>query len=217
MTIPSRTVTGCGNIPMTTLLAGLTTLDVLYQLDYVPDPSLKVMSTEFTMVAGGPTTNAVITYAMLCAASRIVSDPGDRAKATSGAPADSEETPILLAALDEGSVSTFLAAGLATVDVRVVDATVPASPLVSREPIVSSIIEHPSGRMVVSMNTQLDADAERMAADLPERISTILIDGHSPTFAHAALTLGMFKVDGENPFAPLEAHLPHPHTLGDGS
>ena len=54
---------------MTALFAGLTTLDVLHRLDHVPDPSLKVTSTDFTMAAGGPATNAAVTYAALTAAS----------------------------------------------------------------------------------------------------------------------------------------------------
>ena len=53
---------------MTALFAGLTTLDVLHRLDHVPDPSLKVTSTDFTMAAGGPATNAAVTYAALCKA-----------------------------------------------------------------------------------------------------------------------------------------------------
>ena len=217
MAIPSRAATGCDNVPMTALFAGLTTLDVLHRLDHVPDPSLKVTSTDFTMAAGGPATNAAVTYAALCAASRVLSDPEDEAGAASGAPADSEETPILLTALGEGPVSAFLAADLAAVGVRVVDATAPASSPASREPAVSSIIEHPSGRMVASTNARLDADAERVATDLPERVGAVLIDGHNPALAHAALTLGVPEVDGEDPFAPLEARPPHPRILDGGS
>ena len=217
MAIPSRAATGCDNVPMTALFAGLTTLDVLHRLDHVPDPSLKVTSTDFTMAAGGPATNAAVTYAVLCAASRVLSDPEDEAGAASGAPADSEETPILLTALGEGPVSAFLAADLAAVGVRVVDATAPASSPALREPAVSSIIEHPSGRMVASTNARLDADAERVATDLPERVGAVLIDGHNPALAHAALTLGVPEVDGEDPFAPLEARPPHPRILDGGS
>ncbi len=69
---------------MTALFAGLTTLDVLHRLDHVPDPSLKVTSTDFTMAAGGPATNAAVTYAALCAASRALSAPDDEAEAASG-------------------------------------------------------------------------------------------------------------------------------------
>ena len=215
--MPSHAATGCDNVPMTALFAGLTTLDVLHRLDHVPDPSLKVTSTDFTMAAGGPATNAAVTYAALCAASCALSGPTDEAGASSCTLVPSEEAPTLLTALGEGPVAAFLAADLAAAGVRVVDATAPASSPASREPAVSSIIEHPNGRMVASTNARLDADAERVAAELPERVGAVLIDGHNPTLVHAALTLGVPEVDGEDPFAPLEAHPPHPRILDGGS
>ena len=202
---------------MTALFAGLTTLDVLHRLDHVPDPSLKVTSTDFTMAAGGPATNAAVTYAALCAASRVLSAPVGEAGAASGTPLSSADAPTLLTALGEGPVAAFLAADLAAAGVRVVDATAPAASPASREPAVSSIIEHPSGRMVASTNARLDADAERIAAELPERVGAVLIDGHNPALAHVALTLGVPEVDGEDPFAPLEARPPHPRILDGGS
>lgn len=226
---------------MTALFAGLTTLDVLHRLDHVPDPLLKVTSTDFTMAAGGPATNAAVTYAALCAASRVLSGPEDEAGATSCALVPSAEAPTLLTALGEGPVSAFLAADLAAAGVRVLDATAlsssptesteasghpaapgqrdeaPASSPAGREPAVSSIIEHPSGRMVASTNARLDADAGRVAAELPERVGAVLIDGHNPALAHVALTLGVPDVDGDDPFAPLEARPPHPRILDGGS
>lgn len=215
--MPSRAATWCDNVPMTALFAGLTTLDVLHRLDHVPDPFLKVTSTDFTMAAGGPATNAAVTYAALCAASRALSGPEDEAGASSCTLVPSEEAPTLLTALGEGPVAAFLAADLAAVGVRVVDATAPASSPASREPAVSSIIEHPSGRMVASTNARLDANAEGVAAELPECVGAVLIDGHNPTLAHAALTLGVPEVDAEDPFAPLEARPPHPRILDGGS
>ncbi|MEZ7673533.1 PfkB family carbohydrate kinase [Pauljensenia sp. 20925_1_27] len=230
---------------MTALFAGLTTLDVLHRLDHVPDPLLKVTSTDFTMAAGGPATNAAVTYAALNTASRVLSDSDDEAGATSYTAAASGEAPMLLTALGEGPVSAFLAADLAAAGVRVLDATAlaapstesteaddhpatpeqrdatpassPASSPAGREPAVSSIIEHPSGRMVASTNARLDADAGRVAAHLPERVGAVLIDGHNPALAYAALTLGVPKVDGEDPFAQLEARPPHPRILDGGS
>lgn len=233
--------TGCDNVPMTALFAGLTTLDVLHRLDHVPDPLLKVTSTDFTMAAGGPATNAAVTYATLNTASRVLSDSGDEAGATSGPLVSSGDAPMLLTALGEGPVSAFLAADLAAAGVRVLDATAlaapstesteaddhpatpeqrdaaPASSPAGREPAVSSVIEHPSGRMVASTNARLDADAGRVAAHLPERVGAVLIDGHNPVLAQAALTLGVPDIDGDDPFAPLEARPPHPRILDGGS
>lgn len=205
---------------MTALFAGLTTLDVLHRLDHVPDPLLKVTSTDFTMAAGGPATNAAVTYATLNTASRALSGSGDEAGATSGPLVSSGDAPMLLTALGEGPVSAFLAADLAAAGVRVLDATAlaaPASSPAGREPAVSSVIEHPSGRMVASTNARLDADAGRVAAELPERVGAVLIDGHNPALAHAALTLGVPDIDGDDPFAPLEARPPHPRILDGGS
>ena len=196
---------------MTALFAGLTTLDVVHRLDHTPDPGLKVTSTDFTMAAGGPATNAAVTYAALSAAART---PPDQAGAGSPGRAPASDAPILATALGEGPVSAFLAADLASAGVRVLDATVPASSDAAtasflREPAVSSIIEHPSGRMVASTNARLEADPARIAAELPERVGVVLIDGHNPALAHAALTLGVPAVDApegdENPFALLEA------------
>ena len=86
-----------------------------------------------------------------------------------------------------------------------------------REPAVSSIIEYPSGRMVASTNARLDADPARVAAVLPERVGVVLIDGHNPALAQAALTLGVPEVGGEDPFARLEARPPHLRVLDGGS
>ena len=214
---------------MTALFAGLTTLDVLHRLDHVPDPGLKVTSTGFTMAAGGPATNAAVTYAALEAAARSLS--ADEAVADSPDPTTRADAPLLLTALGEGPVAAFLAADLAAAGVRVLDATVTAPTCRStpaderdaatasapREPAVSSIIEHPSGRMVASTNARLDADPERVAADLPERVGVVLIDGHNPALAQAALTLGVPEVGGEDPFAQLEARPPHLRVLDGGS
>ena len=119
---------------MTALFAGLTTLDVLHRLDHVPDPGLKVTSTDFTMAAGGPATNAAVTYAALEAAARSLST--DEAVAGSPDPATRADAPLLLTALGEGPVSAFLAADLATAGVRVLDATV-AAPTPTGTPAVS--------------------------------------------------------------------------------
>ena len=87
---------------MTALFAGLTTLDVLHRLDHVPDPGLKVTSTDFTMAAGGPATNAAVTYAALEAAARSLST--DEAVADSPDPTTRADAPLLLTALGEGPV-----------------------------------------------------------------------------------------------------------------
>ena len=225
---------------MTALFAGLTTLDVLHRLDHAPDPTVKVTSTGFTMAAGGPATNAAVTYAALCAASRRAASPerprprvapGSRAGESGVEPgAESGDAPLLLTALGEGPVAAFLAADLACAGVRVADATAraeessdgndegtAAASSSARVPAVSSIIEHPEGRMVASTNARLDVEAARIAPLLPTRVGVVLIDGHNPSLAREALTLGMERVDEGDPFALLEAEAPHPRILDGGS
>ena len=71
--------------------------------------------------------------------------------------------------------------------------------------------------MVASTNARLKADPARIAAELPERVGVVLVDGHNPALAHAALTLGVPEVDGDDPFAQLEARPPHLRVLDGGS
>ena len=71
--------------------------------------------------------------------------------------------------------------------------------------------------MVASTNARLDADPERVAEDLPKRVGVVLIDGHNPALAQAALTLGVPEVGGEDPFAQFEARPPHLRVLDGGS
>ena len=212
---------------MTALFAGLTTLDVLHRLDHAPDPTVKVTSTGFTMAAGGPATNAAVTYAALCAASRRAASP-ERPRPHVEPGAESGDAPLLLTALGEGPVAAFLAADLACAGVRVADATARAEASSdgndegaaagsARVPAVSSIIEHPEGRMVASTNARLDVEAARIAPLLPTRVGVVLIDGHNPSLAREALTLGMERVEEGDPFALLEAEAPHPRILDGGS
>lgn len=213
---------------MTALFAGLTTLDVLHRLDHAPDPTVKVTSTGFTMAAGGPATNAAVTYAALCAASRRAAASPERPRPHVEPGAESGDAPLLLTALGEGPVAAFLAADLACAGVRVADATARAEASSdgndegaaagsARVPAVSSIIEHPEGRMVASTNARLDVEAWRIAPLLPTRVGVVLIDGHNPSLAREALTLGVERVEEDDPFALLEAEAPHPRILDGGS
>ena len=217
---------------MTALFAGLTTLDVLHRLDHAPDPTLKVTSSDFTMAAGGPATNAAVTYAALCAATSPASSPNRKATTPHRTP-QAPARATLLTALGEGPVSAFLAQELSEVGVTILDATTPtrarpegmsgsgqgapASSPGGREPAVSSIIEYPDGRMVASTNARVDADPRSVKGRLPERVGVVLIDGHNPALAHAALTLGVALTDGEDPFAQIEARPTHPRILDGGS
>lgn len=199
---------------MHALLAGLTTLDVIHALDHEPDTTTKTTSTDHAMSAGGPATNAAVTIAALEAI---------RARLKGPAGNDDASRTTLLTAIGEGAIPTVVAADLAGCGVSVLDATSADSPM--RTPAISSIVEHPAGRMVASTNARIDVDAARgsrlLGAAIDEAGSpdVVLVDGHNPALADLALAVGVPPEPGEDedPFARLDARPSHPRVLDGGS
>lgn len=165
---------------MTALFAGLTTLDVLHGLDHVPDPTLKTTSCNFALSAGGPATNAAVAYAAL-----------ERIAAITQAHAP---TPaVLLSAVGSGVLSQVCSQDLHTHGVTLLNASADNTLESEQAPAVSSIVDHPAGRMVASTNARVVTDTTK--ADLylkkinTSDIDVIMSDGHNPELAHIALTL----------------------------
>ncbi|MBB6334888.1 hypothetical protein [Schaalia hyovaginalis] len=104
------------------------------------DPKQKTTCVNHAMAAGGPATNAAVAIAALEALR-----PGPSAGAPSAV--------TLLTALGEGAIARTLAQDLVNCRVDVRDAADPASSV--REPAISSIIEHPGGRMAASTNARV--------------------------------------------------------------
>ncbi len=197
------------NDPMHALLAGLTTLDVLHALDHEPDTTTKTTSIDHAMTAGGPATNAAVTIAAL--ESLRPTRPG--------APASSID---LLTAIGEGTIASVVAADLEECGVSALDATAADSPV--REPAISSIVEHPKGRMVASTNARIEVDAslgEALLGAALERNGSpdvVLVDGHNPALASLALSLGLPDAGpDDDPFARLEARPSYARVLDGGS
>lgn len=169
---------------MSALFAGLTTVDVLHGLDHTPDPTLKTTSTDFLLAAGGPATNAAVAYATVAqwAARHHTQTPA------SG--------PLLLTALGSGALAHLLNEDLTTAGVHILDAThtdtgTPAdSGVPTSFPAISSIVDHPTGRMVASTNARVATDVEQAANHLEAHGSweVVMVDGHNPELAQLALT-----------------------------
>ncbi|WP_052450422.1 PfkB family carbohydrate kinase [Actinomyces polynesiensis] len=208
------------------LFAGLTTLDVAHGLDSAPDPLTKTTSTAHLLAAGGPATNAAVTFSALCRVARVRG---------TGSEGDEGDVATLLTAVGRGPLSDVVRADLAKAGVDVLDATelpdgpppLPAdadSRARGLEPALSSIVEHPEGRMVVSTNARLPLDVvgarTRLAEDLLHMgdPDVVLVDGHNPELAALALRVGT-RDDGasEDPFAELEEHPSHLRVLDGGS
>ena len=224
------------NESMNGLFAGLTSLDVIHALDHVPDPTVKVTSTDHVMAAGGPATNAAIAFAALeraagrlrpstgaAGAGNARAEDGDGAAAPgagaleAGAEGSGRSRAVLLSALGAGAAAEFLRADLAEAGVRLVDATAASN---SSGPAVSGIIEHPGGRMVASTNARVEVDPAlaRRALESMQHLDVVLVDGHNPRLAQSALTAGTHPAtDPDDPFAELEARPAHLRVLDGGS
>lgn len=199
---------------MTALFAGLTTVDVLHGLDHTPSPTIKATSTDFLLAAGGPATNAAATYAAL----ESVICPADDATAP-------HPSTYLLTALGMGALSSLIHNDLKQCGVEVLDAT--ATNEHSESPAISSIIDHPTGRMVASTNATVPIETRQARVHLShlthESIDAVLVDGHNPELADLALRLGTshFPEDSDtgetDPFAELEDKPAHLRILDGGS
>jgi sugar/nucleoside kinase (ribokinase family) len=196
---------------MHAVFAGLTTRDEIHLLDHVPDPRTKATSVAHLSAAGGPATNAAVAFAALSRASRGIDE---------GAPASVS----LLTALGASPVAGALSGELTGLGVDVMDAA-QRSGGAGSEPALSSIIEHPAGRMVASTNRSVPTDPalarqelvrDREAHGLPD---VVLVDGHHPELADLALRLGTRGAPGTDPdpFAELEDRPSHLRLLDGGS
>ncbi len=215
--------------PMFALCAGLTTLDVLHALDHVPDPTIKVTSTAHLMAAGGPATNAAVTIATLARIAEQLDTSADTSSAQqthrdAAVSSDaSNDTIALLSAIGTGVSSSLIARDLHECGVTLLDATPVDTD--HAEPAVSSIIEHPEGRMVASTNARLDVDtalANEYLATLTRDegdVGVVLIDGHNPALADMALRLGVPQTPEteQSPFDALEMKPSHLRILDGGS
>ena len=147
------------------LFVGLCTLDIIYSVTHVPTANEKMTALRQTVAAGGPATNAAVTFAHLGGHATLITGIADH-PLTAGMRADLGHTGVFL------------------MDVSGGDSEAP--------PISSIMVTSESGeRAVVSLNatgrtvtppTQLDA--------LASASRTVLIDGHHPELALAAARIG---------------------------
>ncbi|MGI8335373.1 PfkB family carbohydrate kinase [Actinomadura scrupuli] len=144
------------------LFAGLCVLDIIQLVDHVPRPDEKSTALRQTVAAGGPATNAAVTFAHLGGGATLVTGVGAHPLAA-GIRAELRETRVRLIDLAEGH---------------------------GGPPAVSSImVTAGSGeRAVVSMNAEgYDLDPPADLAALVSRSSVVQVDGHHPRLAEASV------------------------------
>jgi sugar/nucleoside kinase (ribokinase family) len=136
------------------------------------------------VAAGGPATNAAVTFAAL----------GGEA--------------VLVTALGHGAAADVVRADLRSCRVRVIDAAAEQADLV---PISSIVVTASGRRSVVSVDASVASPAE--APDLAphlERADVVLVDGHHPALARAAAASGAALVLDAGRWRPVLADLlPH--------
>ncbi|MEP0886773.1 PfkB family carbohydrate kinase [Leptolyngbya sp. PL-A3] len=140
------------------LFVGLVTLDLLYQVESVPLPDQKIVALDDTLAAGGPATNAAITFAYL----------GD--------------LPTILGVLGRHALTLPIQADLAQhgVDWRDLDEDTLISP-----PVSSVLVTRSTGeRAVISRNaTRTKVPGDRLPPSVAKELEQqafhiVLMDGH---------------------------------------
>jgi sugar/nucleoside kinase (ribokinase family) len=148
------------------LFVGLVTLDVIQRVERFPGPNDKIMATSADVAAGGPATNAAVTFAALGG------------------------TATLLTALGTGPLRPVAADDLTHHHVGVVDAAVSGhhGPAISAVTVVADT----GDRSVVSVNAEhLRTEVPAGLPDLVSGADVVLIDGHLPGLARTAVAAAM--------------------------
>jgi sugar/nucleoside kinase (ribokinase family) len=173
------------------IFVGLSTLDLVYNVDEFPMPNAKVAARDQSIFAGGPATNAAIAFAHLGGQATLVAAVGCH--------------PLAQVLRDE----------LAQLSVRLVD----LHPDFCGLPAVSSVTVDRAGRRnVVSANAvRMVAPAAEADPALLEEASIVLVDGHQmqacQAWAAAARSRGVPVVlDGGSWKSGTDALLAHVHT-----
>jgi sugar/nucleoside kinase (ribokinase family) len=144
------------------LFVGLATLDVVHRITRAPAANQKITATAQFVAAGGPAANAAVTFAAL---------GGDA---------------ILLTALGVDPVADLIRSDLAACGVTVVDAAAGSRTAVPVSAV--SVVESTGDRSVVSLDAvSSDASPPGELGDLVAAADVLLVDGHHPLIASAAV------------------------------
>ncbi len=146
------------------LFVGLITLDAIYLADGVPSNNQKIVASDCTIAAGGPATNAAVTFGYL----------GNK--------------PTLLGVLGSHPITELIKADLTKCQVGIAD----LKPTSNQVPPVSSIIvtQSTGERAVISINAvKNQATSELVSPDILANNDIVLIDGHQMAVGQAIAQL----------------------------
>jgi sugar/nucleoside kinase (ribokinase family) len=138
----------------------LSTLDLIYLTNNLPERNEKIVALDQTIAAGGPATNAAVAFSYLgrCAT--------------------------LLCAIGIHPMSQIIRSDLENYAIKILD----LAPNRSESPSVSSIVvtQETGERAVISVNaTKFQATPEQIPSDILQEVAIALIDGHQMQISHA--------------------------------
>jgi sugar/nucleoside kinase (ribokinase family) len=142
------------------LFVGLITLDLIYLTQNLPEPNQKIVALDYTMAAGGPATNAAVTFRQL----------GNQAT--------------LLGVIGSHATKQLVLADLQQQDVAIADLNPDFSePL----PTSSILVTQATGeRAVISLNAvRAQATPAQIPPDILQSVDIVLIDGHQMAVGQA--------------------------------
>lgn len=142
------------------LFVGLTTLDLIYLTSELPQSNQKIVALAQTIAAGGPATNAAVTFSYL------------------------KNQATVVGVLGKHPLSKLIMSDLEAYSVNFVD----LDPHRRESPAVSSIfvLEKTGERSVISMNARYaQATPEQLPKDILQGIDLVLIDGHQMAVSYA--------------------------------
>ncbi|MBP5972545.1 sugar kinase [Brasilonema sp. CT11] len=138
------------------LFVGLVTLDLIYLAQSPPQSNQKIVAADYTVAAGGPATNAAVTFSHL----------GNQAT--------------VLGVVGCHPMTQLIKGDLANYKVEIID----LDPNTQNAPPVSSIIvtQATGERAVVSINAvKTQANRESISPEILQDVDIVLIDGHQIT------------------------------------
>ena len=150
------------------LFVGLVTLDLIYLADSAPKNNQKIVATDYTVAAGGPATNAAVTFNYL----------GNQAT--------------VLSVVGSHPMTELIRGDLANCKVAIAD----LEPTTDLAPPVSSIIvtQATGERAVVSINAvKTQASSASIPPDILQNVDIVLIDGHQMAVSYSIAQMAKAK------------------------
>lgn len=155
----------------TGLFVGLITLDLIYLTPALPQPNQKLVAQDYTIAAGGPATNAAITFQFLA------SSANSHLSAAQSSSTQSFSLTRLMGVIGNHPVSRFILAELQAQQLELIDLQ-PNCPV--PVPVSSVLVTAATAdRAVISINaTRQQAHPDQIPEQVLAGVEVVLIDGH---------------------------------------